>query len=109
MCHHIGLLYTDGQPELLAGMGETTAKLLQAVFCVRSQGCVVCEQDLADEHVCDFCFRTQAGNVEELAVSPGVDVDSLAAVLEGVLEEYGEKDTEKCWRKDAPLFHPAAD
>ena len=50
-----------------------------------------------------------SSNVEKLAVSPGVDVDSLAAVLEGVLEEHGEKDTEKCWPKDAPLFHPAAD
>ena len=54
-------LYTDGQTELLAGMGETTDKLLQAVFCMRSQGCVVREQHLAD----DFCFRTQSGNVEE--------------------------------------------
>ena len=106
MCHHIGLLYTDDQTELLAGMGETTDKLLQAVFCVRSQGCVICEQHLADEHVCDFCFCTQSGSVEELAVSPGVDVDSLAAVLEGVLEEHGEKDTEKCRRKDAPLCYP---
>ena len=64
-----------------------TDKLLQAVFCVRSQGCAVREQHLADEHICDFSFRTQAGNVEELAVSPGVDIDSLAAVLDGVLEE----------------------
>ena len=94
MCHLIGLLYTDGQTELLAGVGETTDKLLQAVFCVRSQGYVVREQHLADEHVCDFCFRSQSGNVEELTVSPSVDVDSLAAVLEGVLEEHKEKDTE---------------
>ena len=108
MCHQIGLLYTDGQTKLLAGMGETIEKLLQAVLCVRSQGCVVHEQHLTDEHVCDFCFRTQSGNVEELAVTPGVDVDSLAAVLEGILEEHGEKNAEKCRRKDAPLFHPAA-
>ena len=95
----------DGQTELLAGIGETTDKLLQAVFCVRSQGCVVGEQHLADENVSDFCFCTQSGNVEELAVSPGVYVDSLAAVLKGVLEEHGEK----CLRKDAPMFHLAAD
>ena len=100
---------TDNQTELLAGIGETTDKLLQAVFCVRSQGCVVGEQHLADEHVSDFCFRTQSGNVEELAVSPGVYVDSLAAVLKGVLEKHGEKDTEKFLRKDAPMFHSAAD
>lgn len=31
-----------------------------------------------------------AGNVEKPAVSPGVDVDTLTAVLEGVLKEYND-------------------
>ena len=90
-------------------MRETTDKLPQVVFYVKSKGCGVCEQHLADEHVGDFCFRMQWRNVEELADGPGVDVDSLSAVLEGVLEEHGEKDTQKCRRNDASLFHLAAD
>ena len=47
-------------------MRETTEKLPQAVFCtcVKRKGCVVCEQHLADEHVCDFCFRTQWGKLK---------------------------------------------
>ncbi|XP_013869444.1 platelet-derived growth factor D [Austrofundulus limnaeus] len=32
---------TDGQSKLLAGMGKVIDKLLQAVFCVRHQGCII--------------------------------------------------------------------
>ena len=32
--HDVRLLQTDGEPELLAGMGELTDKLLQAILCV---------------------------------------------------------------------------
>ena len=88
MCHHICLFYTDGQTELKAALSANSIS--------RTSTCVT-------------CFRTQSGNVEELAVSPSVDVDSLAAVLEGVLEKPGEKGTEKCRCKDAALFHPDAD
>ena len=38
-----------------------------------------------------------------------MDVYSLAAVLEGVLEEHGEEYVEERRRKDGALFYPAAD
>ena len=50
----------------------------------------------------------ETGNVEQPAVDPGVNIDSVAAVLEGVLEEHGEDDTKDRRRKDAALFHSSA-
>ena len=50
----------------------------------------------------------ETGNVEQPAVDPGENIDSVAAVLEGVLEEHGEDDTKDRRRKDAALFHSAA-
>ena len=61
------------------------------------------------QHLCYFGLGMEAGNVKELAIDPGVDVYSLAAVLEGVLEEHGEEDAEERRCKDAALFYPAAD
>ena len=53
-----------------------------------------------------FGLGTEADDVKELAVGPGVDVYSLAAVLEGVLDDHGEEDTEERQYKDAALFYP---
>ena len=62
-----------------------------------------------DQHLCYFGLGAEADDVKELAVGPGVDVYSLAAILEGVLEEHGKEDPEERRRKDAALFYPAAD
>ena len=51
----------------------------------------------------------ETGDVEQRVVGPGVNIDSLAAVLEGVLEEHGEEDTKERRCEDTALFHSAAD
>ena len=40
-----------------------------------------------NEYLYDSSLGSKEGNVEELAVTPGVNVHFLAAILEGVLEE----------------------
>ena len=62
-----------------------------------------------DQHLCYFGLGTEASDVTELAVGPGMDVYSLAAVLEGVMKEHGEKDAEERRRNYAALFYSAAD
>ena len=49
------------------------------------------------------------GNVEELAVSSSVDIHPFTAVFEGVLQEHGEEDAKKCWRKDTALLNTTVD
>ena len=105
-CHVLPSLNKVTLP--LPFMGELTDKLLQAVLCVWCQGCIICKKHLANQHLCYFDLGTEAGDVKELAVGPGVDVYSLAAVLEGVLEEHGEEYAEERQHKDAALFYPAA-
>lgn len=58
-----------------------------------------------DEDLCDLGLGMKMGDV---AIIPGVDVNMLTAVLEGILEKH-EEDAKKRWREDAALFHSTTD
>ncbi len=107
--HDVGFFQADSQSKLLAGVGEATDKLLQAIFSMGCQGCVIGKENLTDLYLCDFSLGTETNNVEQLAASSSVDINSLVVVLEGVLEEHGEEDAEERRREDTTLFDSATD
>lgn len=47
-------------------------------------------------------------DLEQIAVMPGVNVDSRAVLPEGVLEKHREETAEERWRKHAALFDSTA-
>ncbi len=107
--HDVVFFQADSQSKLLAGVGEATDKLLQAIFSMGSQGCVIGKENLMDLYLCDFSLGAETSNVEQLAASSSVDINSLVVVLEGALEEHGEEDAEERRREDTTLFDSATD
>ena len=45
--------------------------------------------------------------VERAAMASGVEVHALFRLAEGVAQQQGEKDAEKCWGEDTALFNTA--
>lgn len=50
----------------------------------------------------------KTGSIEELPTRPGVDVNTIDAVIESIPEEHGEVDAKECWCKCASLLYSAA-
>ena len=90
-------------------MGEAADKLLKLFFCMRYHGCVVGEEHLTDEYLCDFGLGAEMGNVKEPTIRSCVKKDPLPAVRKGILKEHGKEDAEECWCQYTALFHSTAD
>ena len=55
------------------------------------------------------CVGAQAGDVEELPICLGAEVNSLTAIIKGILEVHGEGDPKKGRCQETTLLHPTAD
>ncbi len=62
--HDVGFLQADSQSKLFAGIVEATDKLLQAIFSMGCQGCVIGKEHLTDEYLCDFSLGAETSDVE---------------------------------------------
>ncbi|PFX17530.1 Latrophilin-like protein LAT-2 [Stylophora pistillata] len=71
----------EGKAELFAGVRQLINQALEACLAERYQGSIICEQQLADEHLKGLRFGAEPGNVEELAVCPYPNVYTVRAVL----------------------------
>ena len=55
------------------------------------------------------CFVSQAGDVEELPICSGAEVNALTAIIKGILEVHGEEDHKTGWCQETTLLHSTAD
>ena len=55
----------------------------------------------------EFGLGLQIGQVEQLAVAPGVQVDSIVRVAECKPQQKGEEDAKQSRRQNAAMLHAA--
>ena len=84
-------------------------QFLQPSLCVRSKCSVVRKQHLADQNFSHLGLCTEAREVEQAAIAPGVYVDALFISLEGISQQQREQNAEKRRRKDTALFYSTLD
>ena len=94
---------------MLAGNGKAVNKLLEIILCMWLQRCIIREEHSTNENWGYFCLCTEACYVEQPAVFPCVDPDTLAAGLEGMSEKQWEEDAQECRCKHATLFSDATE
>ena len=90
-------------------MGKAVDELLEGSFGVSCDGGIISEEHLPDEDFAHLCLGSEACQVEQATVAPGVQVDALFGLAEGVAQQQGEQDAKKCRREDTPLFDAALD
>ena len=73
------------------------------------EGSIIRKQHLPDENSAHLGLSTEAGQVEEVPVAPGVEEDAIFRLAEGIAQEKGEEHTEKCRGQDTPLLHAVLD
>ena len=90
-------------------MGKAVDELLESSFGVSCDGGIISDEHLPDENFARFCLGSEACQVEQATIAPGVQVDALLRLAEGVAQQQGEQDAKKCRLEDAPLFNAALD
>ena len=60
-----------------------------------------------DEDFAYLSLCSEACQVEEAAVVPGLEEDAIFRLPEGVAKQQGKEDAEDCRSEDAPLFNTA--
>lgn len=105
----VGHFQVDGQVELSAGIVYEPDQCLQTLLRVGHRvTSVVDKQHLIDEHHMELGSGKYTGNAVELVVYSSAEVDALCAVLEGVLELYGEENFKDRRREDLALLYAVA-
>ena len=64
---------------------------------------------LADQNFSHLGLCTEAGEVEQAVIAPGVYVDALFISLEGISQQQREQIAKKRRRKDTALFYSTLD
>ena len=72
---------------------------------MRSNGSVVCKQHVSDQDLFHFCLCSQAGNIKQFAIRPGVKVDTLSSFTKSMFQKHREEDPEEdpefgMWRNE---------
>ena len=67
------------------------------------------EQHFSYENFPHFCLRTEACEVEQAAITSGVEIHALFGLTEGVAQWQGEQDAKKCRGENTALFNTALD
>ena len=81
--HHLSLLGADAEAEVVAGCGEAVHLHLHLMLITGVEGAVVSEEQ-SENSLLHLRDGLQSPRVEQLSVSPELDVDAGLTVSEGV-------------------------
>ena len=84
-------------------------ELLEGSLDVSCDGGVISEEHLPDEDFALLRLASEACQVEQAAITSGMQIDSLFGFAEGITQQQGEQDAKKIRREDAPLFNATFD
>ena len=82
--HHLSLLGADGEAEVVAGCGEAVHLHLHLMLITGVEGAVVGEEKVSENSLLHLRDGLQSPWVEQLSVSPELDVDAGLTVSEGI-------------------------
>ena len=106
---YVGFLEADGKAKLCACICKASDKSLEGTLSVCSKSSVICKQHLPYEYPADLSLCSEAGEVEEVPITPSMEEDPVFGVAEGIAQEQGEEHAKECWRQDTPLLHTTPD
>ena len=95
--HDVGLLKADGKTKLCACLRKAGDESLEAVFGVCSEGSIISKQQLPYENPANLGPCLEAGEIEEVPITPSVDEDAIFRPAKGLGQEQGEEHAEKSW------------
>ena len=92
-------------PEVAASMEESVHQLLEVMFCVCSDGCIVYKEHVSYGGFADLGLCSESCDVVQLAIWSCMHVNSLGQGPKGMFKREGEEDAIECRGKDAALLH----
>ena len=109
LAHHLCLLQADGEPKLFASICKAGDEPLESFFTVSSECCIIGEEQLSDEHSADFGLCSEAGEIEEVPVTPCVDKNSVFLGTKDMTQQQGEENPEEGGGEHASLLDSVGD
>ena len=71
--------------------------------------CVVCKEEVTQAVQLDLGLCSESGEVEELSIRSGSEIDALCGRTKGMFQYDSKEDSEQGRRENAALFHSASD
>ena len=109
LTHHLTLLETDGQSEVLAGFAKASHRFLEFLSRVSYDSCFICEQKVSQKFELRFGDGLKSGEVKQFPVRSGPQVDAFGGSAECVLEEDSKEYPEQGGGEYTSLLDSATD
>ena len=96
----------DGQAEVIAGVRKAIEEVLEIVVTLNNQSCIVGKQNVSEENLVDFGFRSESGKIEKFTISAGAEKTPEFVVLKAFLRGNEKKIPKKVGASTQPCLTP---